>query len=48
MEKAGLITIDDQWITVQPRGRLLVRVIAMAFDRYLRTDRQRTRYSKVI
>ena len=48
MEKGGLLTIDDQWITVEPRGRLLVRGIAMAFDKYLRTDRERVRYSKVI
>jgi len=25
-----------------------VRAISMVFDRYLRADRQRTRYSKVI
>lgn len=48
MEKAGLLTIDEQWITVQPKGRLLVRVIAMVFDKYLRADRERVRYSKVI
>ncbi|MDP2808868.1 MAG: oxygen-independent coproporphyrinogen III oxidase [Rhodocyclaceae bacterium] len=48
MEQAGLLSIDDQWITVLPRGRMLVRVIAMAFDRYLRSDRERARYSKVI
>lgn len=48
MEKGGLLTIDDQWISVEPRGRLLVRAIAMAFDKYLRTDRERVRYSKVI
>ena len=48
METGGLLTIDDQWITVEPRGRLLVRGIAMAFDKYLRTDRERVRYSKVI
>jgi oxygen-independent coproporphyrinogen-3 oxidase len=48
MEKGGLLTIDDQWISVEPRCRLLVRGIAMAFDRYLRTDRERVRYSKVI
>lgn len=48
MERAGLLTIDDNWITVLPRGRLLVRAIAMAFDRYLRADRERARYSKVI
>jgi oxygen-independent coproporphyrinogen-3 oxidase len=43
-----LLTVDDQWITVLPRGRMLVRAIAMVFDRYLRTDRERIRYSKVI
>jgi len=48
MEEAGLVEIDDQWITVLPRGRLLVRAIAMVFDRYLRSDRERARYSRVI
>jgi oxygen-independent coproporphyrinogen-3 oxidase len=48
MEEAGLLSIDDQWITVQPKGRILVRVIAMVFDKYLRSDRERVRYSKVI
>lgn len=48
MERAGLISLDDKWISVLPRGRLLVRAIAMAFDRYLRADRERARYSKVI
>jgi oxygen-independent coproporphyrinogen-3 oxidase len=48
MEQAGLIEVDDQWITVLPSGRMLVRVIAMAFDKYLRSDRERVRYSKVI
>lgn len=48
MEVAGLLSIDDQWITVEPKGRILVRVIAMVFDKYLRSDRERVRYSKVI
>ncbi len=48
MEEAGLLSIDSHWITVLPKGRMLVRVIAMAFDHYLRTDRERARYSKVI
>jgi oxygen-independent coproporphyrinogen-3 oxidase len=48
MEKEGLLTVTDQWITVSPMGRLLVRAIAMVFDRYLRFDRERIRYSKVI
>ena len=46
--EGGLLSIDDQWITVKPAGRMLVRAIAMVFDRYLRADRERTRYSKVI
>ena len=48
MEKGGLLTIDEQWISVKPAGRMLVRAIAMSFDKYLRADRERTRYSKVI
>lgn len=48
MADAGLLEIADGWITVKPAGRLLVRVIAMVFDRYLRADRERARYSKVI
>ena len=48
MQAAGLLRIDPEWITVLPPGRMLVRAISMVFDRYLRADRQRTRYSKVI
>lgn len=48
LEEAGLVTLDDDWITVKPEGRLLVRAVAMVFDRYLRADRERVRYSRVI
>jgi oxygen-independent coproporphyrinogen-3 oxidase len=48
MEAEGLVEIDRQWITVTPRGRLLIRSICMVFDRYLRADQERRRYSKVI
>ena len=48
MEAAGLLKVERDWITVLPPGRMLVRVITMVFDRYLRADRQRKRYSKVI
>jgi oxygen-independent coproporphyrinogen-3 oxidase len=48
MVRGGLVRIDDKWITVLPPGRMLVRAISMVFDKYLRADRQRTRYSKVI
>ena len=44
----GLVEIDDEWIHVTPRGRLLVRAVCMVFDRYLRETRERTRYSRVM
>lgn len=53
LAEAGLLTLATQRITVEPKGRLLVRIIAMAFDHYLQQDRQnaavgRPRYSRVI
>jgi len=48
MEVEGLLEMDRQWISVTPRGRLLIRSIGMVFDRYLRADQERRRYSKVI
>jgi len=48
MEVAGLVRVEDERIDVLPAGRLLVRVIAMVFDCYLRADRERKRYSRVI
>jgi oxygen-independent coproporphyrinogen-3 oxidase len=48
LQLEGLVDLTDQWISVTPRGRLLVRVICMVFDRYLREARARASYSKVI
>jgi oxygen-independent coproporphyrinogen-3 oxidase len=48
LQDEGLVDISDEWITVTPRGRLLVRVVCMVFDRYLREAQARARYSKVI
>ena len=47
-EDDGLVTSDDQGISVTPRGRLLVRAIGMVFDRYLSQGEERARFSKVI
>jgi oxygen-independent coproporphyrinogen III oxidase len=44
----GLVELTPEWISVTPRGRLLVRSIAMVFDRYLREARARASYSRVI
>lgn len=46
MEADGLVTIGRDCLEVQPRGRLLLRNIAMAFDAYL--NREERRYSKVV
>jgi oxygen-independent coproporphyrinogen-3 oxidase len=48
METAGLVEMGDRQITVLPAGRLLVRAVAMVFDRYLRLSREGKRYSRVI
>jgi oxygen-independent coproporphyrinogen-3 oxidase len=44
----GLIELASDEIVVTPRGRLLVRAVAMKFDRHLREQRERARYSRVI
>ena len=48
LQAEGLVDLTDEWIAVTPRGRLLVRVVCMAFDRYLREAQARASYSKVI
>lgn len=47
----GLVTVEAERITATSRGRLLLRIIAMCFDRYLNQPAQldqRPRYSRVI
>jgi oxygen-independent coproporphyrinogen-3 oxidase len=44
----GLVELQPDWIVVTPKGRLLVRAVCMVFDRYLRVQRKRASYSKVI
>ena len=48
MADDGLVQLDPEWITVTPRGRMLVRNVCMVFDKYLRHERETTRYSRVI
>jgi oxygen-independent coproporphyrinogen-3 oxidase len=47
-EEAGLVGVTHDWISVRPAGKLLVRAIAMVFDRYLRQDQRLRRYSKIV
>jgi oxygen-independent coproporphyrinogen-3 oxidase len=44
----GLVVIDEVGIQVTAQGWFFVRVVAMVFDRYLQTDRNRARFSKII
>jgi oxygen-independent coproporphyrinogen-3 oxidase len=48
----GLVKADRQKITATSRGRLLLRIIAMCFDRYLdqtpAPDAVKPRFSRVI
>ncbi|MDP5240121.1 oxygen-independent coproporphyrinogen III oxidase [Uliginosibacterium sp. 31-16] len=48
LAKAGLLDLDAQGLVVSAKGRMLVRIIAMVFDRYLRSDQAQRRYSRVI
>lgn len=43
-----LILLTDDFISITPAGRLLVRRICMVFDTYLREQHMEQRYSKVI
>ena len=47
MADDGLITLDNERITVLPAGRLLVRSVCMVFDAYLQ-ELNHQRFSRVI
>lgn len=48
LEQDGLVKIDDERITVSPRGRLLIRNICMCFDVYSRQQAKRQQFSRII
>ncbi len=47
MERDGLLKIEDRSIRVLPEGRLLIRNIAMVFDQYIKTAKEK-RFSRTI
>jgi len=47
-QEAGLVECSQDWISVTPKGKLLVRALAMVFDRHLRNDRRSRPYSKIV
>ena len=44
----GLVELAQDGIFVTPKGRMLIRSIAMVFDAYLRTKATKARYSQLI
>jgi len=48
MERDGLLELGEHALRVLPAGRLLIRNVCMVFDAYLRRQRERQRFSRVI
>jgi oxygen-independent coproporphyrinogen-3 oxidase len=48
LHQVGLLHFDGDFLTVEPKGRFLIRNIAMIFDRHLRERRTTARYSRTI
>ncbi len=52
LAEMGLLTIDDEWISVSLKGRLLIRNVCMVFDRHLQQARrlqsEHVRYSRTV
>lgn len=48
LQKDGLVAINEQVITVQPKGHLLIRNICMCFDIYMRKMARQQQFSRVI
>ena len=44
---AGAVHVDERGVVVLPRGRLLVRAVAMAFDRHLAQSSSGASYSRI-
>jgi oxygen-independent coproporphyrinogen-3 oxidase len=48
MQSTGMVELEDGGIQITSMGWFFVRGIAMLFDRYLQSDRNRARFSKII
>jgi oxygen-independent coproporphyrinogen-3 oxidase len=48
LQEDDLIELSDAGITITPKGRLLLRNIAMTFDRYIDLEENESRFSKAI
>jgi len=48
LQADGLVHVDDAWISVTPKGRLLIRNLCMVFDRYLGRPADGPRHSRTV
>jgi oxygen-independent coproporphyrinogen-3 oxidase len=48
LERDGLLVLGPDWISITPKGRLLIRNVCMVFDRYLGNPGSTARHSKTI
>ena len=48
LQEQGLVVLESSGIQVTEVGWFFVRAVAMVFDKYLQTDRNRARFSKII
>jgi len=47
-QSIGMLDLDESGLQVTDTGWFFIRAIAMLFDKYLQTDRNRARFSKII
>ena len=47
-EKSGLLTLNNEGISITPKGRIFMRNICTVFDKYLRTSNERKHQSRII
>ena len=48
LQTLGLCEVSDDGVQVTPTGWYFVRAVAMVFDRHLRADQTRERFSRII
>lgn len=48
LQAQGLVELTSAGIEVTPMGWFFVRAVAMVFDRYLQTDQDRARFSRIL
>jgi oxygen-independent coproporphyrinogen-3 oxidase len=48
LEEQGLVMVEPSGMQVTDMGWFFVRAVAMVFDKYLQTDRNRTKFSKIL